>query len=117
MSETKDGGERSVRRRRLLKWLGRGYLTYHSLAAIVLVVLFLAETRPRYWTTSVVGELILMALVFPLVIPALIVSGGPHGGGGGVRLLAALPILLLTIVAAITGMWLAVAQLLRRRRT
>jgi len=58
----------------------------------------------------------LMALVFPLVIPALVVSGGPHKGGGGVLLLAAIPVLLLTLVAAGSGVWLAVNQVLRLRR-
>ncbi len=117
MSEAPPVGARSVGRQLVLRWLGRGYLAYHALAVIVLVVLFLVDTRPGYWQApGAVGELVLMALVFPLVIPALVVSGGPHNGGGGVLLLAALPVLLLTLVAAGSGVWLAVNQVLRLRR-
>ena len=117
MSEAPHVGERSVRRQRVLKWLGRGYLAYHALAVVLLVVLFLVDTRLGYWRTpEAVGELVLMALVFPLVIPALVVSGGPHNGGGGVLLLVALPVLLLTLVAAGSGVWLAVNRVRRLRR-
>lgn len=117
MIEVPPVGERSVGRQLVLRWLGRGYLAYHALVVIVLVVLFLVDTGPGYWRMpGAVGELVLMALVFPLVIPALVVSGGPHNGGGGVLLLAALPVLLLTLVAAGSGVWLAVNRGLRLRR-
>jgi hypothetical protein len=109
--------DRSVRRQRVLKWLGRGYLAYHALAVAVLVVLFFVDTRPGYWRTAhAVGELALMALLFPLFIPALVVSGGPHNGGGGVLLLAAVPVFLLTLVAAGSGVWLAIGRFRRPRR-
>jgi hypothetical protein len=117
MSEAPVVRGRSVRRRRVLKWLGCGYLAYHALVVVVLVVLFLVDTRSGYWRTlGAVGELVLMAVVFPLVIPALVVSGGPHNGGGSVLLLAALPVLLLTLVAAGSGVWLALNRFLRLRR-
>jgi len=108
--------ERSVRLQRVLKWLGWGYLAYHGLAATLLIVLFFVDTRPGYWqTTGAVGELALMALLYPLAIPALFVSGGPHNGGGGVLLVVAAPVLLLTLVAAGSGVWLAVSRFRRPR--
>lgn len=117
MLEPRPAEERSARRRRTLRWLGRGYLTYHALVVVVLVVLFFVDARPGYWRTpEAVGELVLMALLAPLFIPALVVSGGPHNGGGGVLLVAALPVLLLTLVAAGSGVWLAASRFRRGRR-
>ncbi len=46
MLEPRPVAEHSARRERVLKWLGRGYLTYHALVVAVLLVLFFVDTRP-----------------------------------------------------------------------
>ena len=107
----------SLGRRRLLRWLGHAYLAYHALAVTVLVVFFFLDTRPDYWRTpDALGDLVATGLVFPLFIPALVVSGGPHLAGGGALLLAALAVFLITLVAAGSGVWLAIDRMRRLRR-
>jgi len=97
------------RLRTALRWMGRGYLVYHPLVASVLVVLFFLDTRPGYWgEPGVVAGLALTVLLYPLAIPALVVCGGPHNFGGSALTVVALPVLLLTLIAAGSGVWLAV---------
>jgi hypothetical protein len=107
----------SARRRQWLRWLGRAYLAYHAVALIVLLALFFLDTRVDYWRTpDALGDLLATVLVFPLFIPALVVSGGPHLAGGGVLRVAASAVFLITLLAAGSGVWLAICRMRRLRR-
>jgi hypothetical protein len=103
--------------RKALKWLGGSYLVYHALVAALLMASFLIDTRSGYWRDAgAVGELALMMVLYPLFIPALVVSGGPHNFGGGPLVFLTVPVLLLTVVAAGSGVWLAVKRFRRTER-
>lgn len=81
--------------RRGLNWLGGGYLVYHALVAVLLMASFMIDTRAGYWREAgAVGELALLIVLYPMFIPALLVSGGPHNFGGGPSILLAVPVLL-----------------------
>lgn len=81
--------------RRGLNWLGGGYLVYHALVAVLLMASFMIDTRAGYWREAgAVGELALLIVLYPMFIPALRVSGGPHNFGGGPSILLAVPVLL-----------------------
>lgn len=106
---------RAVRLRTAFKVLGSVYLTYHGLAASRLVVEFFVDTRPGYWRESgVLAELVLTILIYPRVIPALVLCGGLHNCVGSPLTVLAVPVLLLTLVAAGSGCWLGF-YLFRRR--
>ena len=94
---------------RVFMWLGRGYLIYHALAAtMLLVMLFSVETFAGYWRDPGVLVVILLG---PLFIPAIALSGGPHNFGADARLLVALPLLLLMLLAAGSSVWMMVRRL------
>jgi len=108
---------RAVRLRTAIRRLGGGYLVYHGLAASLVVVLFFVDTRPGYWREpGALAELALTILIYPLAIPALVMCGGLHNCGGSPLTVLAVPVLLLTLVAAGSGIWLALDLLRRRRR-
>jgi hypothetical protein len=115
MSEGSTVIARAVRLRTAFKVLGSVYLAYHGLAASWLVVEFFVDTRPGYWRESgVLAELVLTILIYPLAIPALVLCGGLHNCGGSPLTVLAVPVLLLTLVAAGSGCWLGF-YLFRRR--
>lgn len=118
MSERSTVVQRADRLRAALRRLGAGYLVYHGLAAGLMVVLFFVETRPGYWREpGALGELALTILLYPLAISALVMCGGLHNCGGSPLTVLAVPVLLLTLVAAGSGMWLTFDLLRRKRRT
>jgi hypothetical protein len=97
------------RLRTILKWLGRGYLSYHLVAASLMTFAFLTETRSGYWRDfGVLSEFVLMIILYPLAIPALVMCGGPHNCGSRPAFVFSVPVLLLTLVAAASGIRLAV---------
>jgi len=108
---------RAVRLRTATRRLGGGYLVYHGLAASLTIVLFFVDTRPGYWREpGALAELALTILIYPLALPALVMCGGLHNCGGSPLTVLAVPILLLTLFAAGSGIWLALDLLRRRRR-
>lgn len=98
---------RAVRlRTAAFKVLGSVYLAYHGLAASGLIVEFFVDTRPGYWRESgVLAELALTILIYPLAIPGLVLCGSLHNCGGSLLTVLAVPVLLLTLVAAGSGCW------------
>jgi hypothetical protein len=117
MSEGSTVFSRAVRRQTVFRVLGTVYLAYHGLAASWLVVEFFVNTRPGYWRESgVLAELVLTMLLYPLAIPALILCGGLHNCGGSPLTVLAVPMLLVTLVAAGSGCWLGLRFFRRRRR-
>lgn len=117
MSERSTVVPRAVRLETALRWLGGGYLVYHGLVASLMVVLFFVETRPGYWREpGALAELALTILLYPLAIPALVMCGGLHNCGGSPLTVLAVPVLLLTLVAAGSGIWLTFHLLRRKRR-
>ena len=87
---------------------GRGYLAYHLLAASWIMVGLLVDTRPGYLREpGVLGELVFLIVLYPLAIPALIMCGGPHNCGGSPLTILSVPVLLLTLIAAGSGFYLA----------
>ena len=108
---------RTVRLRTAFTVLGSVYLAYHGLAATWLVVEFFVNTRPGYWRESgVLAELALTVLIYPLAIPALVLCGGLHNCGGSPLTVLAVPMLLLTLIAAGSGCWLGFYLFRRRLR-
>jgi hypothetical protein len=108
---------RAARLRAALRRLGGGYLIYHGVVAGLMVVLFFVDTRPGYWREpGALAELALTILLYPLAIPALITCGGLHNCGGSPLTVLAVPVLLLTLVAAGSGIWLTFDLLRRKRR-
>jgi hypothetical protein len=106
-----------VRLRTTIRRLGGVYLVYHGLAAGSIVVLFFVDTRPGYWREpGALPELAVTILIYPLAIPALVMCGGLHNCGGSPRTVLAVPVLILTLVAAGSGIWLAFDLRRRRRR-
>lgn len=108
---------RAVRLRVALRRLGGGYLVYHGLVASLIVVLFAVEMRPGYLRKpGTIAELAFAIFLYSLAIPALVMCGGPHNCGGSPLTVLAVPVLL-TLVAAGSGIWLAFDFLRRQRRT
>ena len=100
-----------------LRRLGGGYLVYHWLVAGLMVVLFVVETRPGYWReVGTVAELAVVILLYPLAIPALLMCGSLHNCGGSSLAVLAVPLLLVTLVAAGSGIWVAFDHLRRWSR-
>src|SRR5262249_52462514 len=115
MSERSTVVSRAVRLRTAFMVLGSVYLAYHGLAASWLVVDFFVNTRPGYWREAGgLAALALTMLIYPLAIPALVLWGGLHNCSGSPLTILAVPMLLLTLVAAGSGCWLGF-YLLRRR--
>lgn len=118
MSERSTVVPRAVRLRSVLTRLGAGYLVYHELAAGLMISLSFVETRPGYWREpGALAELALTILLYPLAIPALVMCGGLHNCGGSPLTVVAVPVLVLTLVAAGSGMWLTFELLRRKRHT
>ena len=108
---------RNIRRREIIKWLGRGYLVYHLLVASWIVFGFLVDTRSGYGREpGVLGELIFLIVVYPLAIPALVMCGGPHNCGGSPLTILSLPLLLLTLIAAGSAIYIVFDYVRRSRR-
>ena len=59
----------------------------------------------RAWRDSL--ELAFMIILYPLAIPALVMCGGPHNCGGSPLTILSVPVLLLTLIAAGSGIRLA----------
>jgi hypothetical protein len=105
---------RQARRLHAVRLLGRIYLAYHTVFASVIVVSFLMGTRPGYWRDAVPVFAVLIVL-YPLAIPALVACGGLHNCGGSPLTVLALPILLVTLFAAGSAIWVAFSFLRRLR--
>jgi hypothetical protein len=102
--------ERRTRLREIVRWLGRGYLAYHILAASLMIFWFFVGSRPGYWREpGALSELAFMIFLYPLAIPALVMCGGPHVCGSGESPLTvfSVPVLMLTLIAAGSGIRLA----------
>jgi hypothetical protein len=78
------------------------------LVASLMVFWFLVDTRPGYWREpGALSELAFMIILYPLAIPALVMYGGPHNCGGSPLIILSVPVLLLTLIAAGSGIRLA----------
>ena len=78
---------------------------YHAIVGVVLLASFFVHARPEYRRSlGNVGEAILTALLYPLALPAVIACGGLHNDcGDGALVVVAIPVFLLTLVAAGSG--------------
>jgi hypothetical protein len=77
----------------------------------------LVDTRPGYLREpGALGELVFLIVLYPLAIPALIMCGGPHNCGGSPLTILSVPVLLLTLIAAGSGFYLAFSFLRRLAR-
>jgi len=97
---------RAVRLRTAFKVLGSVYLAYHGLAASWLIVEFFVDTRPGYWRSRELSPNCLNHSHLPTRHPRVSPLWRLHNCGGSPLTVLAVPVLLLTLVAAGSGCWL-----------
>jgi hypothetical protein len=107
-----------VRKRRVLRTLGWCYVAYHFLLAGVFVVSEIYDTVPGYWRSTVFElETLFVVLVYPAIIPALMVCGGLHDRCTSVLGHAAQVAVFAGAVACyLLGWWVLTSALARRIR-
>ena len=77
----------------------------------------LVDTRSGYGREpDVLGELIFLIVVYPLAIPALFMCEGPHNYGGSPLIILSLLLLLLTLIAAGSAIYIVFDYVRRSRR-
>lgn len=70
---------KATRVRRIPRRLGWVYIAYHALVATVLVVSAFQELDPSYWWRAEFQlELLSVVLIYPALIPGLLMCGGLH---------------------------------------
>ena len=112
-------GLASVGRRRVLRRLGWAYVAYHCLLAALFVMSAINDVVPYAWRRPKFQlELLFVVLVYPAIIPALVVCGGLHDRCTTVLGHAAQVVAFIGAVACyVLGWWVLASALVRRFRS